>query len=87
MLVKQKPPAILMAIALIYLSLLLLIPAIAIFYEAFHQGINVFLTSVNQRDFWQATILTLSDFSFTRRINSNLQRNTRNKNPSLTLIT
>ena len=61
MLVKQKisVSAILLPIALIYLSLLLLLPAIAIFYEAFHQGINVFLTSVNQRDFWQATILTL----------------------------
>ena len=59
MLVKQKTPAILLAIALIYRSLLLLLPAIAIFYEAFHQGIKVFLTSVNQRDFWQATILTL----------------------------
>ena len=30
MLVKQKTPAILLAIALIYLSLLLLIPAVAI---------------------------------------------------------
>ena len=59
MLVKQKASAILLPIALIYLSLLLLIPAIAIFYEAFHQGVKVFLTSVNQRDFWQATLLTL----------------------------
>jgi sulfate transport system permease protein len=59
MLAKPKISRLLLPIALLYLSLLLLIPAIAIFYEAFHQGINVFLTSINQRDFWQATILTL----------------------------
>ena len=59
MLAKPKVSNLLLPIALLYLSLLLLVPAIAIFYEAFHQGINVFLTSINQRDFWQATILTL----------------------------
>jgi sulfate transport system permease protein len=59
MLAKLKIQAILLPIALIYLSLLLLVPAIAIFYEAFHQGFNVFLNAINQRDFWQATKLTL----------------------------
>jgi sulfate/thiosulfate transport system permease protein len=51
MLAKPKISAILLPIALLYLALLLLIPAIAIFYEAFHQGLNVFLASINQRDF------------------------------------
>lgn len=59
MLAKFKVSSILLPIALIYLALLLIIPAIAIFYEAFHLGFKVFLESVNQRDFWQATILTL----------------------------
>lgn len=59
MLAKLKLSNLLLPIALLYLALLLLVPAIAIFYEAFHQGINVFLTSIDQRNFWQATILTL----------------------------
>lgn len=59
MLAKSKTSVILIAIALIYLSLLLLLPAIAVFYEAFHQGWEVFLTSIAQRDFWQASKLTI----------------------------
>ncbi|BAZ43706.1 sulfate ABC transporter, inner membrane subunit CysW [Chondrocystis sp. NIES-4102] len=50
---------ILIAIALSYLALLLVVPAIAIFYEAFHQGIQVFITEINKREFWQAVKLTL----------------------------
>lgn len=50
---------ILMAIALGYLALLLVVPAIAIFYEAFHQGIQVFISEINKREFWQAVKLTL----------------------------
>ncbi|MGF1589893.1 MAG: sulfate ABC transporter permease subunit CysW [Pleurocapsa sp.] len=59
MLAKPKISAILLPIALIYLSLLLFLPAIAIFYEAFHQGIDVFWNSINQRNFWLAAKLTL----------------------------
>ena len=43
-----KLQSILLAIALVYLLLLLLIPAVAIFYEAFHQGIKVFLIEVKK---------------------------------------
>ncbi|PSB12184.1 sulfate ABC transporter permease subunit CysW [Pleurocapsa sp. CCALA 161] len=70
MLTKPKISAILLLIALIYLSLLLFLPAIAIFYEAFHQGINVFLTSIDQRNFWQATILTLIVTAITVPLNT-----------------
>jgi sulfate/thiosulfate transport system permease protein len=49
----------LIAVALLYLALLLLLPAIAIFYEAFHQGIRAFIEAVNHREFWQAIKLTL----------------------------
>ncbi len=70
MLTKPKISAILLPIALIYLSLLLFLPAIAIFYEAFHQGIDVFLTSINQRNFWQATILTLIVTAITVPLNT-----------------
>jgi sulfate/thiosulfate transport system permease protein len=60
MLDKNKIPTILIAIALVYLSLLLFIPAIAIFYEAFHQGIGTFISSISKREFWQAAKLTLT---------------------------
>ncbi|GAB4225593.1 MAG: sulfate ABC transporter permease subunit CysW [Stanieria sp.] len=56
---KNKLAYILIAIALFYLLLLLFIPAIAIFYEAFHQGFNAFLDSISKREFWQALQLTL----------------------------
>ena len=65
-----KLQSILLAIALVYLLLLLLIPAVAIFYEAFHQGIKVFLTSINKREFWQATRLTLTAVAIVVPINT-----------------
>jgi sulfate transport system permease protein len=58
MLIKRNLQPTLIAIALGYLALLLLVPALAIFYEAFHQGIKVFLTAINHREFWQAVKLT-----------------------------
>lgn len=61
MLTKKSFPLqyFLMAIAFGYLALLLIFPAFAIFYEAFHQGIKVFIEAISQREFWQAVKLTL----------------------------
>lgn len=49
----------LIAIALVYLALVLLIPAIAVFYEAFHKGFEEFLASFSSRDFREAIKLTV----------------------------
>jgi sulfate transport system permease protein len=45
--------------AISYLFLILLIPAISVFYEAFHQGIQLFLEAVSQREFTEAVKLTV----------------------------
>lgn len=70
MLGNNKIPNILIAIALVYLSLLLFIPAIAIFYEAFHQGFDTFLNSISKREFLQAVRLTLTIVAITVPINT-----------------
>jgi sulfate transport system permease protein len=49
----------LIAIALLYLSLVLLIPAVAAFYEAFHRGFEPFLGAIQESDFIVAVQLTL----------------------------
>lgn len=51
--------AILIGIALSYLLLVLLVPAIAVFYEAFHRGIGQFLAETSTREFRSAIELTL----------------------------
>jgi sulfate/thiosulfate transport system permease protein len=56
---NERLQPLLIAIALGYLALLLLVPAIAIFYEAFHQGFSVFIEAINHREFWQAIKLTI----------------------------
>ncbi|HAN75723.1 MAG TPA: sulfate ABC transporter permease subunit CysW [Planktothrix sp. UBA10369] len=50
----------LIAIALLYLALVLFIPAIAVFYEAFHKGTQEFITAINSSDFQKAMQLTLT---------------------------
>ncbi|MFM7438341.1 MAG: sulfate ABC transporter permease subunit CysW, partial [Snowella sp.] len=50
---------ILIAIALLYLFLVLLIPAASAFYEAFHKGFGPFLEAIQQPDFQEAVKLTL----------------------------
>ncbi len=50
---------ILIAIALIYLALLLFVPAAAVFYYAFRKGIGAFLESASTGDFVQAVKLTV----------------------------
>lgn len=49
----------LIIIALGYLSLILIIPAISVFYEAFHLGIQPFWDALQQREFFEAVKLTL----------------------------
>ncbi len=70
MLTKPKASVILLSIALIYVSVLIFLPSIFIFYEAFHKGIDVFWNSINQRNFWQATKLTLIVTAITVPINT-----------------
>ena len=50
---------VLIGIALLYLALVLFIPAIAVFYEAFHKGTQEFIAAINTSDFQKAMQLTL----------------------------
>ena len=50
---------VLIGIALLYLALVLFIPAIAVFYEAFHKGTQEFVIAINSSDFQKAMQLTL----------------------------
>ncbi len=56
----EKPIAqtILIVIALAYLAAIIFIPAVAVFYEAFHKGFQPFLTSIKTKDFIEAVKLT-----------------------------
>jgi sulfate transport system permease protein len=54
-----KPAFFLILIALVYLALLLLLPAIAVFYEAFHKGIEPFLNALQDSNFQSAVQLTI----------------------------
>ncbi|WP_036483372.1 sulfate ABC transporter permease subunit CysW [Myxosarcina sp. GI1] len=56
---KFAVPLVLITIVLIYLLLVLFIPAIAVFYQAFHLGLEPFFDAINSREFWHATRLTL----------------------------
>lgn len=49
----------LIGVALLYLALVLFIPAIAVFYEAFHKGTQEFILAINSSDFQKAMQLTL----------------------------
>ncbi|MGB8698487.1 MAG: hypothetical protein WCD18_03640, partial [Thermosynechococcaceae cyanobacterium] len=49
----------LIGIAVVYLALVLLVPAIAVFYEAFHKGFQTFLTAASSTEFIRALQLTL----------------------------
>ncbi len=50
---------VLIVIAILYLSLLLFIPLIAIFIKAFEQGVDVYLAAITESDAWSAIKLTL----------------------------
>lgn len=49
----------LIVIALTYLAMVILIPAVAVFYEAFHKGFDEFWAAVTTREFLEAMKLTL----------------------------
>jgi sulfate/thiosulfate transport system permease protein len=52
-------PPLLIGIAVLYLALILFIPAVAVFYEAFHKGFGEFLQAIASPDFLAAVRLTL----------------------------
>jgi sulfate/thiosulfate transport system permease protein len=52
-------PAVLVAIAVLYLGLVLYIPAVNVFYQAFHKGVEPFLNNLTQPDFLHAVKLTV----------------------------
>jgi sulfate/thiosulfate transport system permease protein len=56
---KSGVPAILIGIALIYLGLILYVPAINVFYQAFNTGVAPFFRNLTQFDFLHAAWLTL----------------------------
>lgn len=49
----------LIIVSLIYLALILVIPAISVFFEAFHKGFEPFIEALQQREFGEAVKLTL----------------------------
>lgn len=57
---KSWVPTILIAIAFIYLGLVLLIPAVNVFYQAFHKGFAPFVSTINRPDFQNAAKLTVA---------------------------
>jgi sulfate/thiosulfate transport system permease protein len=52
-------PPLLIGITIAYLALVLFIPAVAVFYEAFHKGFGEFLKAIASPDFLSAVRLTL----------------------------
>ncbi|HEY4550060.1 MAG TPA: sulfate ABC transporter permease subunit CysW, partial [Bacillus sp. (in: firmicutes)] len=50
---------VLISIAVVYLSLLLFVPLIAIFIKAFEQGVDVYLAAITESDALSAIKLTL----------------------------
>ncbi|MCA6575037.1 MAG: sulfate ABC transporter permease subunit CysW [Pseudanabaena sp. M57BS1SP1A06MG] len=57
---KSFAPVILITIAIAYLSLVLLIPAANVFYEAFHKGMTPLIDAFKREDLWVAIKLTAS---------------------------
>jgi sulfate transport system permease protein len=59
---KSDPwtPPILIAITVGYLALLLYLPAINVFYQAFKDGINQFIVGITHPDFIHAALITVS---------------------------
>lgn len=52
-------PGMIIVVALFYLSLVLLLPAISVFYEAFHLGFSTLIQAATSREFIHAVQLTL----------------------------
>jgi sulfate/thiosulfate transport system permease protein len=56
---KSLAPAILIGIAVLYLTLVLYLPALNVFVQAFSKGIGVFLSNLTRPEFTHAAWLTL----------------------------
>jgi sulfate transport system permease protein len=56
---KSWVPSILIGIALTFLGLVLYIPAINVFYQAFHKGFEPFLHNLSEQNFLRAIKMTL----------------------------
>ncbi|KAB8315853.1 sulfate ABC transporter permease subunit CysW [Tolypothrix campylonemoides VB511288] len=56
---KSLAPAILIGIAVLYLTLVLYLPAINVFVQAFHKGLGVFFSNLIRPEFTHAAWLTL----------------------------
>lgn len=67
---KSPVQLLLVAIALGYLALILLIPLIAVFIETFHAGVEPFLTAIRSREFLSAAQLTLVITAITLPLNT-----------------
>jgi sulfate/thiosulfate transport system permease protein len=52
-------PTLLIGLSLAYISLIIYIPAINVFYQAFHKGIEPFLSNFSEPDFFNAVKVTL----------------------------
>jgi sulfate/thiosulfate transport system permease protein len=59
MLLDRSYKPLLISVVLVYLFLIIFIPAIAVFYEAFHKGITEFIAATNSKNFLEAVKLTL----------------------------
>ncbi len=57
---KSWVPIVLIGIALTFLALVLYIPAINVFYQAFHKGVGPFLKNLTQPHFQKAIWMTIS---------------------------
>lgn len=57
---KSWVPIIFIGIALTFLALVLYIPAINVFYQAFHKGVGPFLKNLSEPNFQHAVQMTLS---------------------------
>jgi sulfate/thiosulfate transport system permease protein len=52
-------PTVLIGLSIAYVSLIVYIPAVNVFYQAFHQGIEPFLSNFSEPDFLNAVKVTL----------------------------
>jgi sulfate transport system permease protein len=67
---KSPVQLLLVAIALGYLALILLIPLISVFIETFHAGIAPFLTAIHSKEFLSAAQLTILITAITLPLNT-----------------
>jgi sulfate transport system permease protein len=67
---KINIQTVLISIALVYLMLVLFIPAVAVFYEAFHAGIGKFISATSSREFIHAVQMTLIIAAITVPLNT-----------------